>query len=394
MVSCRLGKGRMVRKKKVNPYISFYGRHGISPVHQDISDLRLHLMRREKLYRSLGLPTIAFSGKRIVEIGPGGGYNALAFFAWGAHVDFVEPNQKAQDELPKLLSQYKVKKKQWRLFPCTVENFTSTSCYEVVVAEGFIPGLYERKRIVSKLRRLVMPGGIIVVTCVDELSFLFELIKRMIGRRLIWQKKVKDFDDRIALLSRAFASHLRSLKFASRPVKDWVTEIFFNPAAYGKFFNIAECITEFGEEFELLGTSPDMFTDYSWYKDVSSDRRRSILDQYAMKRHILMWHKMGEKTRPVAANNILAKKAGEFRILCEMTEEDFGEKGMGRVTAKLNEIINLTRDLGPEVSERLCEGIRFLENKNLNEKNISQSAKLASAFGRCQQYVSLVRKTA
>jgi len=32
-----------------NPQLSYYLTHGISPVHQDISDLKLHFARREKL---------------------------------------------------------------------------------------------------------------------------------------------------------------------------------------------------------------------------------------------------------------------------------------------------------------------------------------------------------
>ena len=86
-----------------NPQLSYYLTHGISPVHQDISDLNLHLVRREKLYRKLGIPSIAFKNKRLLEIGPGGGFNSLAFFAWGANIDFVEANPIACDEIKKLM---------------------------------------------------------------------------------------------------------------------------------------------------------------------------------------------------------------------------------------------------------------------------------------------------
>lgn len=81
-----------------NPLLLFYRENNISPVHQDIENFEIHLKRREKLYRQLGIPPAVFSNKTILEIGPGGGYNALVFFSWGAKVDFVEPNPKAQDE--------------------------------------------------------------------------------------------------------------------------------------------------------------------------------------------------------------------------------------------------------------------------------------------------------
>ena len=66
-----------------NKFIEYYGAHEISPVKQDLSDLELHYAKREKLYRQLGIPCITFDQKKILEIGPGSGYNTLAFFAWG-----------------------------------------------------------------------------------------------------------------------------------------------------------------------------------------------------------------------------------------------------------------------------------------------------------------------
>lgn len=66
-----------------NKFIEYYGQHGISPVKQDITEINKHYARREKLYRQLGIPCIAFEGKRILEVGPGSGYNTLALFFWG-----------------------------------------------------------------------------------------------------------------------------------------------------------------------------------------------------------------------------------------------------------------------------------------------------------------------
>ena len=56
-----------------NNYLKFYGENHISPVRQDINDLKVHYLRREKLYRQCGIPVMAFRDKEILEIGPGGG---------------------------------------------------------------------------------------------------------------------------------------------------------------------------------------------------------------------------------------------------------------------------------------------------------------------------------
>lgn len=57
----------------MNTILDFYREHGISPVHQDISDFNYHCMRREKLYRKLGVPTLLFDKAEVLEVGPGGG---------------------------------------------------------------------------------------------------------------------------------------------------------------------------------------------------------------------------------------------------------------------------------------------------------------------------------
>lgn len=66
-----------------NKWLEYYAEHEISPVRQDLSDINRHFAKREKLYRQLGLPCVIFEGKKILEVGPGSGYNTLAFFSWG-----------------------------------------------------------------------------------------------------------------------------------------------------------------------------------------------------------------------------------------------------------------------------------------------------------------------
>ena len=61
-----------------NEFIEYYGEHNISPVHQDISDFEIHYGRRRKLYRQCGIPLQTFKNAKVLEVGPGSGYNTLA----------------------------------------------------------------------------------------------------------------------------------------------------------------------------------------------------------------------------------------------------------------------------------------------------------------------------
>lgn len=71
---------------KNNKYIEFCGEREILPVKQDLSDINMHCVKREKLYHQLGIPSITFKGKKILEVGPESGYNTLVFLIWGGYV--------------------------------------------------------------------------------------------------------------------------------------------------------------------------------------------------------------------------------------------------------------------------------------------------------------------
>ncbi len=374
-----------------NPFVEFYGKHGISPVHQDIDNFRLHMLRREKLYRTLGLPLCAFSRKTIIEIGPGGGYNSLAFFNWGANVVFVEPNPTAQDELGLLLVQHGILNERWELFPVRIEEMASNGRgYDIVIAEGFLPGINNAIEVVNKIADLVNPGGVAVVTCVDAISYFFEILKRIIANRLIQQ--TDNFEEQVGILSRAFSSHLKNLKYASRPVEDWVIDQFLNPAGYGELFSIIDCIKAFGNDFELMGSSPLMFTNYSWYKNVDFDFSNSIVEQFNRKRHSLLLWNMDASERRTELNERLLQVCEAVRKLAGEFECQRSPGIIKDIVEQLNEVIVLTNDLDSRIAAAINEAISLLKEDNLNAEKVANAVAFAAAFGRGQQYVSMVRK--
>ncbi len=380
----------MMNTEVENPLLLFYRKHNISPVHQDLTDFNVHLRRREKLYRKLGLPPFAFSNKAILEVGPGGGYNALAYFQWGANVDFVEPNPKAQEELHELLGKYGIEKTRWNLYKDKVENYVTEKKYDIVIAEGVIPGLYNISEVIAKLSVLVREGGVIVVTCVDDISCFFEVLKRLVAVCLI--QSIENFKDKVKILAQAFSTHLKTLKHASRPVEDWVTDQFLNPAIYANFFSIVDCIDEFGPDFEFLGSSPDMFTDYSWYKDLSYNSKSEIIKQFYEKRHMLLLWNLQECNAISPDNKVLFDTVFEFRKYAAEIENNFIKDNMDKIISILKYITTLTQDINFFIPEAINEAIMLLSDNNLNPEKVSQASKLAAAFGRGQQYVSMVKK--
>jgi len=278
------------------------------------------------------------------------------------------------------------------LFSGMAEDFITDKKYDVVLAEGIIPGLYQRKQVIAKISELTNRGGVTVVTCVDDISFFFELLKRIIAHYYLERHDIKDFFKKVEVLSHIFSLHLKKMKFASRPVKDWVMDNFFNPAIYGKFFSVADCIKEFKKDFVLLGSSPGMFTNYSWYKDLDFDYNKLIIEQFNAKRHVLLMCGMPESIRDASVNRKLAQKIFELRKFVGGVEDNLDKKNIKKIIIFLKDILYLVDDMDASIVDAINEAIRLLMTKNLSEADIYNATKIASVFGRGQQYVSMVKK--
>ena len=55
--------------------------------------------RHEFLSSKLGLTSLDFEGKKVLEFGPDVGENSLCFAFWGAKLTLVEPNFKAHQQI-------------------------------------------------------------------------------------------------------------------------------------------------------------------------------------------------------------------------------------------------------------------------------------------------------
>lgn len=373
-----------------NPFVEFYGENNISPVRQNIDNLSKHFLRRENLYRITGIPPFAFKGRRILEVGPGGGYNSLHLFAQGAEVDFIEPNITAQRELAELLNRHGIASERWNLFGDIVEKYETSKTYDVVLAEGFIPGLYQREEVILKLKSLVAEGGVIVVTCVDELSLFFEHLKRMVAYRLV--AGISEFQSKVELLVKAFETHYLSLGHASRLVEDWVIDAFLNPASYGKMFGIDDCIHEFRDEFDILGSSPSMFTNFSWYKDTTYQHSLAALDQFKVKRHTLLLYDLPESTRNASDNEILVELAMKIRAMGKRIQENNENYVFTEIIEMLETFKKNACDIDPRIPEIINETLFLLQKDNLVAEDVSKANGFGAAFGRGQQYVTLVKR--
>ncbi len=377
-----------------NDYLEYYGKHHISPVKQDIKDLERHYERRRKLYRQCGIPVIAFRNAEILEVGPGGGYNTLAFFHWGSkHVDLVEANPKGIEDMRELFAENVIDENKYQIFPCMVENYQTGKKYDIVVAEGFLPNLYNQKEIISKLKSLTAENGIVIVTCSEDVGFFIEIMKRLIGGGMA--ADIGEYDKKVEYLTSLFAPQLARLKGVSRSPKEWVQDQILNPAAVnGTELTLTQAIAYFGDEFDVLGSSPGMFTDYSWYKDIEYDYKKDYQSQFERKRLSLLMAGIPEVLVSVEQAEILVRQIKKIKRLESEYEKT---SDMTKISDILEEMYAMEQVLKDNFNKAFLEV--FCEIKEIlsillkeNKVEMEKFPHFFKAFGRTQQYISFVRK--
>lgn len=373
-----------------NPFVEYYEKNNISPVKQNISNLKEHLIRRERLYRTLGIPVVTFRDKKVLEIGPGGGYNSVAFFYWGASVDFVEPNTTAQVELPELLKSYKIGKEKWKLNKCFIEEYRSEHKFDLIFAEGFMAGtsISDRKNIINKISDILNPGGVVVSTCIDEVSYFFENIRKFLS--LYITKEEEDFSKKVNMLCEAFKSHFYSLSSATRPLEDFIMDQLLNPALSENLFSLEDCINEFGLEYQPINSSPSAFNDNVWYKNLDVDMRSNFITQYNMKKHMMLHYEVSDEKRDINKNNQLHELCKELHSITKLCEDNFDDKYIEIFSSKLEIVRKNIKDIDRKgsVTRAIDEAILLLD-KSLKIEDIASCKYFSKAFGHCQQYISL-----
>ena len=377
-----------------NDFLDYYNKYQISPVKQDISDLEMHYQRRKKLYKQCGIPTIAFRNAQILEVGAGGGYNTLAFFHWeSGHVDLVEANPWGRKDMEKLFEQLQISKDKYDVFPCKIEEYQTKKKYDFIIAEGFVQNLYNQQEVIGKLQELIAKDGVIVITCTDAVCYYVELMKRLVG--CVLTADMVEYQQKVEYLAEIFEPQLAQLKGVSRSAKEWVQDqILDTTNVNGMELSLWQAINYFSEDFDVLGCSPRMFTDYSWYKDIWYDDKKSYKEQFLQKRMSLLLANMPEVTVSIEESNLLTQHFDYIKKMEVEYESTFNMKCVNKIIEEMDSMRELVEKKLDENFMRIFLEIRevllcILEKKSVKMENYPN---FFSAFGRTQQYISFVKK--
>lgn len=374
----------------MNKIVEFYKERSISPVHQNITDWQMHCKRREKLYRQLGMPIQFFRNANLLEVGPGGGFNSIVFHEWESNLTLIEPNPTGRAEIEKLFLERKID--NYCLIGESVEDVKTEKTYDIVIAEGFLPTIENWDIVLQKLISLTSDKGVLVITCQDEMGMFIERMKRLVGHIAI--KKIHKYEERVSRLVEIFEPQLKNITGMSRPAVDWVQDQLLcedfncrNP------LTIKLAIQYMDKGWDVLGSSsPQMFEDYSWYKDTEYNYKEEFCRQYDRKCYNLLVSGRNSLDVPTDLTEkirILIMQIKELEIQYEQTAEP-DKQIISQILERLSQIEGLVNKVDSELSNFVKETRTILINES-DFSNMEKYQTFFKLFGRSQQYISFVK---
>ncbi|MBV8534577.1 MAG: class I SAM-dependent methyltransferase [Alphaproteobacteria bacterium] len=375
-------------------HLQFYTAHKISPVRQDISDLKGHFERREALYRHLGILPAFIGGRRVLEVGPGGGFNALYTAALSpSHYTLVDGNPTGIEHMKELFAKYPEWTRDLEIVLSRLEDYKPTQAYDFVFCEGLLSGVPNADEVLTCLGSFTAPGGVLVITCVDHLSHFPETIRRVFAQLAVSPKD--DLATKTAKILPMMEPHLRTLGGMNRRHDDWVIDNLIHPGSIIPLINTPEAVTILGERFEHYAGSPHFVQDWRWYKSLAGEGRAfsaPAVEQYWANAHNLFDYRRVLPPRSPAANQALYQLCTHARRQVELFEVDRERKYIDAFCADLEKIAADARDYSPELAEAVSEAERLIRPKQIDPQAVANAKKFAPLFGRGQQYVSFSKR--
>jgi len=376
--------------------VDFYRRHGVSPVRQDISDLEAHFTRRAGLYRHIGLLPAFVRGKRVLEIGPGGGFNSVYTASLRpAEYVLLEGNPTGVADIERLFSGFAPLTEGLSIVNELIDDYTPATPFDIVLCEGVLglAGVPDPAAMLKSVATFTAPGGVLVITCIDALTNFPEALRRMFAQLVI--DPSTPLQTQVERALPMFTPHLQSLPGMSRRHDDWLIDNLLNPASIGPVLSIPDAIQAIDGEFEFLASSPHYCADWRWYKAIvpgSVTFNQIAADQYWRNAHNFFDYRELHPPRDPDANRALYRACDDARLLIreyEMTRDT----GIVPVLAeRLRAIATLTGAFSATTAAVFTESADLLARLPVSVEAVAAAKHLGPWFARGQQYVSFSRR--
>lgn len=254
-------------------FLDFYNSGNIIPVNQSNYKTKQFLAKREFLYSQLGLPLYFLRNSDVLEVGAGGGYNAVATARYGLDsMTLVDGSRAGFALLEKRSVERAFNARRLKLIH---EDFTQLRLdkeFDVCICEGTIPGQNEPQRFVRKVASNVRLGGYLIITCTTPSSVLSEIFRRVLYPAILHVHEEKS----LRICESLFLRHLRTLSVKTRSVKDWVQDSIVHPWERGRYvYGVSDAVKHLGNTFEFVHALPSISRELGWYKGYVGPRKRN-----------------------------------------------------------------------------------------------------------------------
>jgi 2-polyprenyl-3-methyl-5-hydroxy-6-metoxy-1,4-benzoquinol methylase len=375
--------------------IDFYRKNEFSPVRQEIPDLNHHFERRASLYRNLGILPAFIHGRTVLEVGPGSGHNSL-FTASLKPEQFIliEPNPQGVNDIHDLFNQYHLWSAKIKVISQTIEEYQDDRTYDFVFCEGLLgaAGVPDPGFLFKALAKFVSPGGVLIITCMNETATLSELLRRLIAHMLL--RDGDTLNEKVMTLLPIFSPHLAQLHGMTRRHDDWIIDNLINPTVCGQLFTIPDALSTLPDQFEFYASSPHFVSDWRWYKDIYGKEKeftQRALNQYWANFHNFIDYRYVFPPRDVLQNIKLYQLCKSIRLAIQKYEREKSDKILSEIQKNLQECIIIVREFSPETASAMSEALNLISHQPLEAAHVAKMTNFAAWFGRGQQYISLNR---
>ena len=243
----------------------------------------------------------------------------------------------------------------------------------------------------QKLQNSVVKGGIVIATATPNIGLLATTLRAALAYRLTSETSVS-FEEKTEILESAFGSHLNTLSDMSRPHVDWIHDNLLNPANLREIIHPVELLELFNDT-HLLGTYPQIFESWSWYKSLygsNMDIRHPWINQYYSKSHNFI-----DLDEPTANQSIRLNKELEHYCL-RASERVIELREHQQPDADLLSIVDGLLKYVPnnkaKVSSSIGEWMSVYKQNTISFMDVANMTDFRQWFGRELLYMSFIRR--
>ena len=366
-----------------------------------MEDVESHFGRRDALYRTLGLPPVAFRGARVLEIAPGSGQNSLYVASClPRSYELVEPNSTGRRDIERVFAEFAHVHTRPVVHGNQFEDFQTDEPFDIVICENWLGSRPHEVELIRKLTTLVSPGGALVLTIVPLSGFFANIFRRLLALRIV--DSALDFEEKTRRLVDSFGPHLATINNMTRNHRDWVHDCLLNPHYLDVALPLETVVHAVGDEMELLATCPRFSQDWRWFKSLGGRNRgfnQHFLEAYGANLHNFIDYRYVFPPRSPAANSALGGHFVRIHKTALAWQKAFLDSTAGSITELSGELgvqlDNVATDLASidaGLGQAALELHSVWTHPQPDAAMVRDMSAFASLFGRETIYTSLTRR--